>query len=79
LIALASNGEIAVPAACTGPDGEMFYSWDSGRHHLELEIIPGKPAEFFYRDRETEMVWGEDYIIGTSLPAAVVDKLSLFR
>ena len=57
----------------------MFYSWDSGRHHLELEIIPGQPAEFFYRDRETEQFWGEDYTIGDRLPTRVVEKLSLFR
>lgn len=75
----AANGHISVPAACTGPDGEMFYSWDRGRHHLELEIIPGQPAEFFYRDRETERFWGEDYTIGDPLPAEVVAALPLFR
>ena len=40
----ASGFSMPVPAACTGPDGEMFYSWDRGRHHLELEIIPGQPS-----------------------------------
>ncbi len=67
-----------VPAACTGPDGEMFYSWDRGRHHLELEIIPGKPSEFFYRDRETEDLWGEDYNVGDPLSAEALTKLRLF-
>ena len=66
-----------VPAACTGPDGEMFYSWDRGHHHLELEIIPGKPAEFFYRNRETEELWGEDYIVGNALSAEAIHKLKL--
>ena len=56
----------------------MFYSWDKGRHHLELEIIPGKVAEFFYRDRETGTLWGEDYTIGDVLPSEGVDKLELF-
>jgi hypothetical protein len=74
----ASRGQMSIPAACTGPDGEMFYSWDRGRHHLELEIIPGQPAEFFYRDRETEQFWGDDYTIGDPLPARVVEKLTLF-
>jgi GNAT superfamily N-acetyltransferase len=74
----ASAYMMAVPSACTGPDGEIFYSWDSGRHHLELEIIPAKPAEFFYRDRETEQVWGDDYIIGEPLPPEAVKKLNLF-
>lgn len=76
---LTSGGQIPVPAACTGPDGEMFYSWDRGQYHLELEILPGQPAEFFYRDRITEQFWGEDYTIGEPLPAAVVAKLPLFR
>ncbi len=76
---MASGHSMAAPAACTGPDGEMFYSWDRGKHHLELEIIPGEPAEFFYRDRETEQFWGEDYNIGDGLPAAVVAKLGIFR
>jgi hypothetical protein len=75
----ASGGLMPIPAACTGPDGEMFYSWDRGRHHLELEIIPGQPAEFFYRDRETEQLWAEDYIIGEPLPAEAIRKLQLFR
>ncbi len=79
LLWMTSGGRLPVPAACTGPDGEMFYSWDCGRHHLELEIIPGQPAEFFYRDRETEYFWGEDYTIGDPLPAELVAKLPFFR
>jgi hypothetical protein len=74
---IASRFSMPVPAACTGPDGELFYSWDRGRHHLELEIIPGQPAEFFYRDRETEQFWGEDYNVGDRLPAEMVEKLKL--
>lgn len=38
----ASDCRLPVPAACTGPDGQMFYSWDAGRYHLELEIVPGE-------------------------------------
>ncbi len=78
-ILVASGGQIPIPAACTGPDGEMLYSWDQGRHHLELEIIPGKVAEFFYRDRETEQFWGEDYVVGDPLPAKVIQSLHLFN
>lgn len=74
----ATDYRMPVPAACTGPGGEMFYSWDRGRHHLELEIIPGGPAEFFYRDRETEDLWGEDYEVGTTLAPPMIEKLNLF-
>jgi hypothetical protein len=73
----ASRYTMPVPAACTGPDGEMCYSWDRGPHHLELEIIPGRPAEFFYRDRSSEQVWGEDYEIGERLSDEAVAKLNL--
>lgn len=74
----ASGYSMPVPAACTGPDGQMFYSWDQGRHHLELEIIPDKAAEFFYRDRESGKIWGEDYRVGDPLSAEAVHKLEYF-
>lgn len=73
-----THEKISIPAVCTGPDGEIFYSWDHGRHHLELEIIPGEPPNFFYRDRETEQYWGEDYTIGEPLPTKVIATLRLF-
>lgn len=74
----ATGYAINIPAACAGPDGKMFYSWDRGRHHLELEIFPGAVAEFFYRDRETGTLWGEDYRIGDPLPSEAVAKLQFF-
>lgn len=78
LISEATGFALPIPAACTGPDGEMFYSWDRGKHHLELEIVPGRSAEFFYRDRETEALWGEDYNIGETLSVEAIEKLKLF-
>jgi hypothetical protein len=75
----ASHGRVPVPSAGTGPDGEMFYAWKNGRYHLELEIIPGQPAEFFYSDRETGEFWGEDFEVGTPLPPSIVSKLTLFQ
>jgi len=78
LIWAASNGKMPIPAACTGPDGQMLYAWDQGRHHLELEIIPQRPAEFFYKDRETRELWGEDYTIGDPIPAEAVERFKFF-
>jgi hypothetical protein len=75
---IVAGGSLPMPAACTGPDGELAYYWDRGRHHLSLTVIPNQPVEFFYRDRETEQIWGEDYRIGDELPRQVVDALSLF-
>lgn len=70
--------KLPVPAACSGPDGQMFYSWDKGDHHLELEIIPGEQGEFFYQNRKTGDFFGEDFTIGSQLPTEVLRKLKLF-
>lgn len=77
LIRCVTDNRMPVPAAMTGPDGQMFYSWDRGRHHLELVIIPGQPAEFFYRDRETRETWFEEYEVGHRLPDDTVSRLRL--
>jgi hypothetical protein len=74
----ALGGAMPVPAACTGPDGQMFYGWDRGRYHLELEIVPGEPAYFFFCDRETDRYWGEDFTVGDPLPGPVLAILSYF-
>lgn len=66
------------PAACTGPDGEMFYSWDQGRHHLELEIFCDCTAEFFYIDRDSKCFWGEDYVIEDPFSDDIKEKIALF-
>ena len=78
LIWEASQRRMPIPAACTGADGQMLYAWDREQHHLELEIIPNQAAEFFYRDRETRELWGEDYVIGDPLPAEAVEKFRFF-
>jgi len=73
-----TQNRMPVPAAMTGPDGQMFYSWDRGHHHMELEIIPDEPAFFFYRDRRTGKTWSEDYVVGDRLSADVISRLELF-
>ena len=74
----ASRGQMPIPAACTGPDGQMLYAWDHGQHHLELEIFPHKDAEFFYKDRQTRELWGEDYKVGDPLPYDAIKKFKFF-
>jgi hypothetical protein len=64
-IRAATGNRMPVPAACTVPDGQIFYCWDHHRHHLELEIIPNEPADYFYRDRQTNEYWGEECTIRT--------------
>jgi hypothetical protein len=74
----ATGFALPIPAACTGPDGEMFYSWDRGRHHFEMEVIPGQPVELFYRNRETGEFWGEDWNLEEAFSPEAVQMLKLF-
>lgn len=69
---------LPTPSACTGPDGAMFCCWDDGAHHLEIEIFPARPAEYFYRNRETGELAGDEFQPDDSLPAQLVAMLWLF-
>lgn len=73
-----SEGRMPLPAACTGPDGQMFYSWDKDEHHLEIELDPGDGNFWFYRNRKTEIMWGDDWAVGSKLPWWLPKKLALF-
>jgi len=74
----ASGFALPIPAACTGPDGKLLFAWDKGRHHLELEFIPGGVPEFFYRDRDSGELWDEDYTIGAPISPEVHRKIRFF-
>lgn len=78
LIRDCTANRMPVPAAMTGDDGRVFYSWDRGRHHMELEIAPGEPAFFFYRDRETGETWSEEGAIAYGLTTDASARLLLF-
>ena len=74
----ASGRRMPVPDVCTGPDGQVFCSWDAGRHHLELEIVPGESPYWFWSDRETGETGSSDWVIGEPIPPAVIAALELF-
>lgn len=74
---MATGYTLPVPAACTGPDGEMQYVWDRGVHHLQLTFSPSESPSFFYRNGETGELWIEDFAAGHVEPEAV-EKLKLF-
>ena len=69
---------LPVPDAAPGPEGQLLYTWNRGEHHLELEIFPEAPAEFFYYNRASEETWQEDYRVGEPLSEAALARLSLF-
>ena len=70
---------LAVPDAAPGPDRQLLYTWNRGKHHLELEIFPAAPAEFFYYNRDSEATWQEDYRVGDPLSTDAQAKLSIFQ
>ena len=72
-----TGGELPVPSASAGPDGMVFYNWDRGRHHLDVEIRPSHSVDYFYRDRVTGQTWIEEYATADP-PRRVKDCLRLF-
>jgi len=74
----AAGSRLPVPDASPGPDGSLLYTWDQDGHHLELELFPDAPAEFFYTDRASGAVWEQDWVIGAPLPEETTGKLRLF-
>jgi hypothetical protein len=61
----------------------VFFSWDRGVHHFEVEIFPTVPTDWFYRKRdgdETDLDSRRllEIQVGEPLPPAVVDILKLF-
>lgn len=73
-----SGRTMPVPDACPGPDGQILFTWDEGDHHLELEIFPESTSEFFYRNRSTDELWGEEYELHLPFSPSALNKLSLF-
>jgi hypothetical protein len=73
---IATGCTLPVPAACTGPDGQLQYVWDRGEHHLEMNFVPSEPVSIFYRNRQTGELWMDDFIAGT-MDAAALEKLRL--
>lgn len=54
------------------------YVWDKDEHYLECEILNDETKEFFYKNRFTREVWGEDYLPSASISDYILDKLTLF-
>lgn len=73
-----TKGRMSVPDACPGLNGQLLYTWDSGVHHLEIEIFPDGVIELFYRNRASGELWEEEYLEGKPLPNSALPKLLLF-
>lgn len=46
------------PLAGPTDDRGFILVWDHGRHHFEVEFLPGETTEWFYRDRGNESFEG---------------------
>ena len=42
----ATSPLLPVPDACSGPDGQLLFTWDRGEHHLELEVFPNGEGQY---------------------------------
>lgn len=74
-----SNGLcLEVPDACPGQKNNFMYTWSKGEHYFECEIFGSKEVEFFYRNRNSSEVWGEDTTLEQDFSTAVLDKATLF-
>ena len=70
--------KLMVPDACIGSNNNFMFAWRNDVHYLECEIFANGLVEFFYRNRTTNEVWGEDIAIEQSLTANIIDKVKLF-
>jgi hypothetical protein len=73
-----TNWRLPRPSVGLGEDEEVMLCWDAGRHHFEIELIPGKPTEVFYRDRDTENSWGTEWLPEDSVPEELLPYLEFF-
>lgn len=75
---LSKGLSLEVPDACPGESDNFMYTWSKGEHYLECEIFGNKEIEFFYQNRNTSEVWGEDTTLEQEFSAAVLEKAAIF-
>ncbi|WP_293156983.1 MULTISPECIES: hypothetical protein [unclassified Microcoleus] len=69
---------LEVPDACPGSKDNFMYTWSESEHYLECEIFATGEIEFFYRNRQTGEVWGEDTTLEQGFSADILEKASFF-
>jgi len=69
---------LEVPDACPGESDNFMFVWNKGEHYLECEIFGNGAVEFFYKNRSSDEVWGEDTTVDEKLTSAILKKLILF-
>jgi hypothetical protein len=69
-------GQLPVPSAAPGPDGQILYTWDKGENHLEVEFCGAEPATLFHMNRITGAA--SERTLSDHLKAEEKDLFSLF-
>ncbi len=53
-------GDLAIPDAAPGPDGQVLFIWKKDGHYLSLEMHEPGPYSLFSRDESTGEIWDCD-------------------
>lgn len=69
---------LEVPDACPGKQDNLMYAWSKAEHYFECEIFGTQEVEFFYRNRNSGEVWGEDTTLEQEFSHTIFDKAALF-
>jgi hypothetical protein len=69
---------LEVPDACPGQNNDFMYTWSRAEHYLECEIFGNGVVEFFYRNRSSGKVWGEDTTLEQGFTTSILEKVELF-
>jgi hypothetical protein len=73
-------GEIPAEAVTAGSSEGLhpqhfIICLDAGQHHMELETIDGETWEWFYRDRNTETLDGDEGLAwGCDMPLTLIER-----
>jgi len=70
-----SVGDITPPHAVPFANGTFSMAWDKERHHFELEVQPGGLYDWFYMDRLTDLIEGEQDLPIGKIPEAMAERL----
>lgn len=57
---ITAGNELPIPAAAAFTGGPIEYHWEEGAHQLSVEIPATGPCHWFYRNKATGEVWGEE-------------------
>jgi hypothetical protein len=74
----AAGTSLVVPDVSAAAENTVLFTWDGGEHHLELEVSAEDGASYFYRNRISGEIWGDEYAIGRPVPLEARARLALF-